>query len=149
MKMKGVRFYSLKGEVLEPNATAELQSMCDMLRYDFAFIRRDQPSILACPTLTSRTGTYNGKVTYDRWDTFGVRIEANGVGAAQWEEAHESITKHPEQWFTCAHPRDEFGGGADYDKLMWLPLSMVLAHGTLIEAVRAQCEIDEVVQATK
>src|SRR5262245_30583406 len=95
----------------------------DMLRYDLDFINREDRNLLALPLFTTRHGDLGGRLTKNRWRSFGVYVEpADPTDAAR---IRDNMRRWPDEWITCRHPLDEDKRRV-YEKLCFVPLSVIL-----------------------
>src|SRR5262245_46367168 len=74
----------------------------DMLRYALAFVNSGGRNRLARTVFRTRHGDLGGRLTEDRWRSFGI-----GPQPADPEEAAriiESMHRSPHDWITYRHP---------------------------------------------
>lgn len=67
MKLKRITFARVKSRY----GDSEPLDIRDMLRYDIAFQPKSDPSLVAFPVFHTRGGDLGGKITHDRWRTYG------------------------------------------------------------------------------
>jgi hypothetical protein len=94
MKIKSFIFALVESKYRPTN---ELPHLEDMLRYDSAFQDVSDPQQIMFPMFKTKTGTFGGKITYGRWDSFGVRIRETNrpnpfpIDHAKWVTYHRDV----------------------------------------------------------
>ncbi len=99
---------------MESRVGDTLPNLQDMLRYDVAFQSVADPHLIAFPSFATKSGTLGGRVTQERWYSFGVKL----VG---WDDNLTLGSIHLKEWVTYRHPRDK-NGQEDYSKLVQVTL---------------------------
>lgn len=129
MKIVGIRMFHMTdkntGQSYRPETPETIQ---DMLRYDCAFWNPNSPASVLFVHLR---GGPKFTMTYDRWLSFGVKLESAEFG--RWE-IEANVLPEAQDWVTFQHPRMK-DGPLDYSKLEPVPLSEFLAAKDL-RAVR-------------
>jgi len=113
MKLKGFLVFKVIGSGKARNGKWDIPK--DMLRYDTAFINPDDPTLVYFPQFVTKFGTSGGRVTKDRWKSFGISLQL--VTDQCPPLSADLITFH--------HPPLN-GGFRDYSKLEPLKLARFL-----------------------
>lgn len=83
LKIKRIKYRTISS-IAGPLTLPQIQ---DMLRYDKAFVNPDDITLVAFPTFGSSDGDFGGRVTLDRWRSFGVLVkEINDGHQAQLQD---------------------------------------------------------------
>ena len=115
MKMTGIIFY----RATDLMGTGKVPE--DMLRYDTAFVHPGFPGVVAFPRFKTKNGTFGGRPTHARWESFCVKLVLmNPPPELPLVEA---------EWYTCRHPSPKIGyarGPVDYSRLEKITLKRYL-----------------------
>lgn len=95
----------------------------DMLRYDVAFVSRDDHTLVAFPTFKGGGG---GRCTLARWASFHLTLRAEGGTRLEQALAKDALAHDAEKWTTYLHPRIEPDGPTDYGRLEPVTLARFL-----------------------
>lgn len=132
MKLKELVFFRTTQPVVRP----EGDDARDMLRYDIAFVRDDDPSLIVFPVWSTKTGNLGMGEPSARWMMrFGVRFTPLAMwspGAGPRRQSTSPVTdtdvatwveefKSGRGWYRYLHPIDD--GRKDYSKLIRVSLA--------------------------
>lgn len=133
MKLHSVSFWRLSKPLPEGPATGG--NVLDMLRYDFAFVKVDDQSLIALPRFkVPGSGTVgNALPTLGRWVSFGRQVQVcpSSVSILELREAFTG-----DAWVTYQHPRTDEFGAADYRRYVAFTIGQYLAAKTVVDAER-------------
>lgn len=139
IKLKEVSFYRLDRPLDQEGGAL------DMLRYDVAFVRDQDPTLLAFPVFSTKTGALGTGPTLGRWNSFLLYPKVLGkwtnrtgvvwsnptrqlVPTTLMDAAMGFLSPSPVGWTTYRHPKDS-DGAENYGRLMPMTLAQVLEQG--------------------
>lgn len=112
MKLKKIRFLRITRKYYDGTSDKDV---ADMLRYDCAFMSEQHPDIVAFPVFKTKYGDLGGRITVDRWRSFGVKIDLHDVDGVEAFELREGLSR--DKWFSYRHAKDDSGDATNFSIL--------------------------------